>query len=99
MEYKKQIENVESARVEYMELQVNIFVSEEELERECTNELKSYFKQFIGYLTDFLKDFNLPQDKKDIIENINGELDNKCFAEENKSLMTGPKRNLYIEYV
>ena len=34
-EYKKQIEIVETARVEYMEIQGNIFASEEELEREC----------------------------------------------------------------
>ena len=99
MEYKKQIEKVETARVEYMDLQGNIFASEEELERDCTNELKSYFKKFIINITNFIKNFNLPQEKYDIIEKINGELDNKCFAEENKSLITGPKRNLYREYV
>ena len=30
-----------------------------------------------------------------IIEDIDGDLDNKEFAEKNKTLMTGPKRNLY----
>ena len=97
-DYKKQIENVEKARVEYMEFQGNIFASEEEFERECTDELKNYFKKFIGILQDILKNFNLSSDKMKIIEDISGEKDNKSFAEKNKSLMTGPKRNLYKEY-
>ena len=98
LEYKKQIENVEIARVEYMEFQGNIFASEEELERECTDELKNYFKKFIKILQGFFKTFNLSEDKYEIIEKISGEKDNKSFAENNKSLMTGPKRNLYKEY-
>ena len=98
MEYKKQIEIVEKSRVEYMEIQGNIFASEEELERDCTDDLKQYFKNFIKILSNFLKNFNLPQEKIDIIEKIKGELDNKSFAERNKSLITGPKRNLYREY-
>ena len=98
LEYKKQIEEVEKSRVEYMEFQGNIFASEEELEKECTDELRLYFKKFIQFLSNFLKNFNLPEEKIDIIERIKGELDNKIFAEKNKSLMTGPKRNLYREY-
>ena len=98
MEYKKQIDNVEKARVEYMEFQGNIFASEEELERECTDELKNYFLKFIGILQDFFKNFNLTKENSEIIGKINGEKDNKIFAEKNKSLMTGPKRNLYKEY-
>lgn len=98
LEYKKQIENVEKARVEYMDFQGNIFASEEELERECTDELKNYFKKFIGYMKDFFKNFNLTEENQETIEKISGEKDNKSFAEKNKSLMTGPKRNLYKEY-
>jgi glutamate racemase len=98
MDYKKQIENVEKARVEYMEFQGNIFASEEEFERECTDELKNYFKKFIGILQDIFKNFSLSSDQLAIIEEINGEKDNKSFAEKNKSLMTGPKRKLYKEY-
>ena len=98
LEYKKQIENVEKARVEYMDFQGNIFASEEELERECTDELKNYFKKFIGYMKDFFKNFNLTEENEETIEKISGEKDNKSFAEKNKSLMTGPKRNLYKEY-
>ena len=98
LEYKKQIEKVENERVNYMEFQGNIFASEEEFERECTDELKSYFQKFIGILQDFLKNFTLSKEKFELIDQISGEKDNKSFAEQNKSLMTGPKRNLYKEY-
>ena len=81
-----------------MDFQGNIFASEEELERECTDELKNYFKKFIGYMKDFFKNFNLTEENEETIEKISGEKDNKSFAEKNKSLMTGPKRNLYKEY-
>ena len=96
--YKKQIEVVEKSRVDYMELQGNIFASEEELERECTDELRKYFKQFFEILSGFLKTFNIPQEKIENIEKINGDIDIKSFAEKNKSLMIGPQRHLYREY-
>ena len=97
-DYKAQIDIVEKSRVEYMEVQGNIFASEEELERECTDELKLYFTNFINALTNFTNNFKLSQNNYQIIEAISGEHDNKSFAEKNKSLMTGPKRNLYKEY-
>ena len=97
-DYKNQIDEVERSRVEYMEVQGNIFASEEELERECTDELKDYFIKFFNALTNFSNNIKLSQDNYQIIESISGDLDNKSFAEKNKSLMTGPKRNLYKEY-
>ena len=98
MEYKKQIEEVEKCRVDYIEIQGNIFASEEELERECTNEFKKYLKEFICICQNFFKDFEMTEGELQIIEDIDGDLDNKEFAEKNKTLMTGPKRNLYKEY-
>ena len=97
-DYKNQIDIVEKSRVEYMEVQGNIFASEEELERECTDDLKDYFIKFFNALTNFSNNIKLSQDNYQIIEAISGDLDNKSFAEKNKSLMTGPKRNLYKEY-
>ena len=44
------------------------------------------------------KDFEITPEEEQIIEEIDGERDNKEFAEKNKTLMTGPKRNLYKEY-
>ena len=96
--YKKQIEKVESSRVEYMETQGNIFASQESIERDCTNDLKDYFNQYFRILKDIFKNFKLSEEDLNTIEKIDGEQDNKSFAEKNKSLMTGPKRNLYKEY-
>ena len=96
--YKKQIEKVENSRVEYMEIQGNIFASQEDFEQECTKELKDYFNKYFGILKDSFKGFNLSEKDLNTIENIDGVTDNKRFAEKNKSLMTGPKRNLYKEY-
>ena len=81
-----------------MEVQGNIFASEEELERDCTNDFKNYLLRFVGVCKDFFNDFQLTSSQEKIIEEIDGDKDNKEFAEKNKSLMTGPKRNLYKEY-
>ena len=97
-EYKLEIENVEKLRAEYMEEQGNIFADKEELERECTDELKLYFKSYIKIFEDFMKNFKLEEKDMKIIENMDGSKDTKSFAESNKSLMTGPKRNMYKEY-
>ena len=97
-EYKLEIENVEKLRAEYMEEQGNIFADKEELERECTDELKLYFKSYIKIFEDFMKNFKLEEKDIKIIENMDGSKDTKSFAESNKSLMTGPKRNMYKEY-
>ena len=97
-DYKQEIDLVEKLRAEYMEEQGNIFADKEELERECTDELKTYFKLYIKYIDNFLKDFKLTEKDINIIESIDGSVDTKSFAESNKSLMTGPKRNMYKEY-
>ena len=97
-DYKNQIDVVEKSRVEYMEVQGNIFASEEELEKECTDDLKGYFTSFFDAINNFSNNIKISQDNYQIIDAINGEHDNKSFAEKNKSLMTGPKRNLYKEY-
>ena len=98
IDYKKQIEEVEKCRVDYMELQGNIFASEDEFERDCTNEFKKFVIDFITHCKNFFKDFEINPDIQQKIDNIDGAKDNKEFAEKNKSLMTGPKRNIYKEY-
>ena len=97
-EYKQEIEKVENLRAEYMVEQGNIFAVKEELERESTDELKSYFKDYIKILSGFLKKFEINENDMETIEKMNGEKDTKSFAESNKSLITGPKRNMYKEY-
>ena len=98
LEYKTVLENVESYRADYMEEQGNIFAVKEELERESTDELKSYFQTYIKSLNDLSASFQFSDEELKIIENMNGDYDCKKFAESNKSLMTGPGRNEYREY-
>ena len=97
-EYKAQIDKVEEIRVSYMKIQGNIFASEEELERECTNELKVYINDFMKAMEIFRNNIIINDLDLKIINSMDGDTDNRQFAEKNKSLMTGPKRNLFIEY-
>ena len=97
-EYKKVLENVEKLRTEYMEEQGNLFEVKEDLEKESTEDLKSYFQIYIKGLDSFRSNLQFSEEDIKKIENINGEYDCKKFAEANKSLMTGPGRNLYKEY-
>ena len=98
LEYKTVLENVEFYRADYMEEQGNIFAVKEELERESTDELKSYFQTYIKSLNSLSASFQFSDEELKIIENMNGDYDCKKFAESNKSLMTGPGRNEYREY-
>ena len=98
LEYKTVLEKVEFYRADYMEEQGNIFAVKEELERESTDELKSYFQTYIKSLNNLSASFQFSDEELKIIENMNGDYDCKKFAESNKSLMTGPGRNEYREY-
>ena len=97
-DYKKEIDQVEKLRAEYMIEQGNIFADREEQERDCTDDLKKYFKKYINSFENFLINFKLKEEDINTIESISGEKDTKSFAESNKSLMTEPKRNVYKEY-
>ena len=97
-EYKTQIAKIEEIRVEYMNVQGNIFASQEELERDCTNELKKYLNEYIGFIEETRDKIVFTESDKTILNAIDGDTDNKSFAEKNKSLMTGPRRNLFKEY-
>ena len=97
-EYKTQIAKIEEIRVEYMNVQGNIFASQEELERDCTNELKKYLNEYIGFIEETRDKIVFTESDKAILNAIDGDTDNKSFAEKNKSLMTGPRRNLFKEY-
>ena len=98
LEYKSVIESVEKLRAEYMEEQGNIFAVKEELERDSTDELKTYFQSYIKSLNAVSSSLQFSEEEIKIIDNMNGDYDCKKFAESNKSLMTGPGRNEYREY-
>ena len=97
-EYKEQIKLVEEIRVDYVDLQGHVFAIMEEYERDCTNDLKRWLKKFSETMNNFRKGLEMTEDEMKQIEVMDGVKDNKIFAEQNKSLMTGPKRNLFKEY-
>ena len=97
-EYKDQIKAVEKVRVEYVDMQGHIFAYEDEFEKETTNEFKRYLTKFIEETKIFQKCLTLDEIYLKKIEDIDGKKDNEIFSKDNKSLMTGPKRNLFKEY-
>jgi hypothetical protein len=97
-EYLAQVKEVEKIRVDYIDLQGHLFAIMDEFERNCTNDLKQFLQSFIKEIAIFQKELYFTESEKKKIEEMNGELDNKMFSEENKSLMTGPKRDLFKEY-
>ena len=97
-EYTEKIEEVERLRLEYMDIQGNLFAVKQDFEIGCTDDLKNHFKSCIKIFEDFFKNFKISEKDKEKIENINGEKDTKNFAKNNRSFVTGPKRHLYKEY-
>ena len=97
-EYKEEVDIVEKLRLNYMELQGNIFAFKQDYEIECTQELKQHLQSCIVIFEGIFKNFKISDKDKEAIENMDGEKDTYNFAKENKSLVTGPKRNLYKEY-
>ena len=97
-DYKEQLIKTENLRIEYIELQRNIFSSEEEFERDCTNELRNYLKKITSFYNDLLE--SIPVDKEiiDILEKIDGNRDNQIFAANNRTIMSCPSRIEFIEY-
>ena len=97
-EYTEKIEEVERLRLEYMDIQGNLFAVKQDFEIGCTDDLKNHFKSCIKIFEDFFKNFKISDKDKEKIENIDGQKDTKNFAKNNRSFVTGPKRHLYKEY-
>ena len=98
VEYQFQLKECEKRRVEYLEIQGNIFAADEEFERDCTEELKMYLKKAINKYNILINDCIFDEKQIDIIEKINSIKDTQDFAKKNKSFATGLKRNIFIEY-
>ena len=97
-EYKKQIKLAESIRVEYLKLQGHALTEIEEFESNCTDELKINLKNFAENINNFSKEIQMSEKELKHIEEIDGKEDNKLFTSENKSLESGPKKNIFQEY-
>ena len=97
-EYLAQVKAVEKIRVDYIELQGHLFSIMEEFERNCTNDLSSLFKTMSEKITTFKDGIELNESELKKFEEMDGTKDNQIFSEKNKSLIQGPKRNLFKEY-
>jgi hypothetical protein len=53
-EYKEEVKNCEETRAEFIGVQRNILESEEEFDKECSEELKSYLNKALDYYTELL---------------------------------------------
>ena len=97
-EYKEQIMRTENYRIEYIELQRNIFSSEEEFEKDCTNDLKLYLKKIIYSYNELLKIDSIDKEIIYFLDSIDGIRDNQVFAAKNRNIISCPPRIKFIEY-
>ena len=97
-EYLAQVKAVENIRVEYIELQGHHFSIMEEFERNCTNNLSFFFKTMREKITTFKDGIGLNESELKKFDEMDGAKDNQIFSKKNKSLIQGPKRNLFKEY-
>ena len=97
-EYLSEIKLTEEKRVEYIVQYGHYLSSMEEFEKNCTNDLKLYLKNFAKNITTFQKEIEFNESELKQIEEMNGDKDNQIFVKNNKSLMNGPKRILFKQY-
>ena len=97
-EYLGQVKEVEKIRVDYIELQGHVFSTIEEFERLCTNDFKLFLIRMVEKINNLKDNFGFSENEVTQLGEMDGDKDNKSFSEKNKSLMTGPKRNLFKEY-
>ena len=95
-EYLSEIKLTEEKRVEYIVQYGHYLSYMEEFEKNCTNDLKLYLKNFAKNITTFQKEIEFNESE---IEEMNGDKDNQIFVKNNKSLMNGPKRILFKQYI
>ena len=70
----------------------------EEFEKNCTNDLSYFFKTMNDKINIFKDGIGLNEQELKKFEEMDGTKDNQIFSEKNKSLIQGPKRNLFKEY-
>ena len=97
-EYLSEIKLTEEKRVEYIVQYGHYLSYMEEFEKNCTNDLKLYLKNFAKNITTFQKEIEFNESELKQIEEMNGDKDNQIFVKNNKSLMNGPKRVLFKQY-
>ena len=98
-EYLAQINLTEKKRVEYIGQYVYNLFSIEEFERNCTNDLKLILKNFANKITTFQKGLEFNESEIKQIEEMDGNKDTQNYTKNNKSLINGPKRILFKQYI
>ena len=97
-EYKNEVKNCEEIRTEFIQVQRNLLENEEAFEKECTEEIKSYFTKAIDYYNQFLENNKIDKDTLLSIEKIDASKDVQIFSEKNRDIMSSPPRISFQEY-
>ena len=97
-EYKEEVKNCEETRTEFIGIQRNILESEEEFDKECSEELKTYLNKAIGFYTEFLNSNKVDEDVINEIKQIDANKDIQDFSEKNRDIMSSPPKINFTEY-
>ncbi len=97
-EYKSEVKKCEEQRNEFIKTQVDILEKEEEFEKECTEQIKTNFKNTFNFYNQFLENIKIDEDTLRSIEKISGIKDIHLFSENNKDIMSSPPRIIFQEY-
>ena len=97
-EYKEEVKNCEETRAEFIGVQRNILESEEEFDKECSEELKSYLNKALDYYTELLNSNKVDEEVINEIKKIDGNKDIQDFSEKNRDIMSFPPKINFTEY-
>ena len=97
-EYKEEVKNCEESRTEFIGIQRNILESEEEFDKECSEELKTYLNKALGYYTELLNSNKVDEEVINEIKKIDANKDIQDFSEKNRDIMSFPPKINYTEY-
>ena len=97
-EYKEEVKNCEETRTEFIGIQRNILESEEEFDKECSEELKTYLNKALGYYSELLNSNKVDEDVINEIKKIDANKDIQDFSEKNRDIMSFPPKINFTEY-
>ena len=97
-EYKEEVKNCEESRTEFIGIQRNILESEEEFDKECSEELKTYLNKALDYYTELLNSNKVDEEVINEIKKIDANKDIQDFSEKNRDIMSFPPKINFTEY-
>ena len=96
--YLAQVKLTEELRADFTRNEGQYFYNIEDLERNCTNDLKSLIKIIVNNITLFQRDIGFKESEFKLFEDIDGNKDIQIFSKANKSLISTPKRIFFKRY-